>query len=407
MTDTTSSMPRVFEPLNHRGDPDAFRAEVRAWLTATVPADWRQRMTGADVDDYVTFQKWWLGELRAVGLATPHWPREWGGEELSLAHQVIVSEEVARADAPDPDLFTISLYHLPATLFAHGTAEQRERYLGGAKAGQDIWCQGFSEPGAGSDLASLRTRAERKGDVYVVNGQKIWSSFGMHADYCLLLVRTDFEAPRKQAGITYLILDMTSPGVTVRPIRQITGDSEFAEVFLDNVEIPVGNRIGGENEGWKIAQSTLSAERGLIVFGLAERLARAFEHDLQLGRDAWVKDDQFRRQYGLLHARMRAVRLLIRRMLGEIESNPEMGGALITTFIKLYWATLLQDYTAFLLRAEGPDALREHPTILGAGQNSGLRLNDFLRSYAWTISGGTNEIMRTMIAERVLGLPKG
>lgn len=393
-----------FEPLAKRDDLTAFRAEVRAWLDATVPADWQQLMCGAAPEAYAELQRWWLGEMRKVGLATPHWPREWGGEELSLRHQIIVSEEMARANAPDLSLFTISLYHLPATLFGHGTREQR-KLLAGIQQGDTIWCQGFSEPGAGSDLASLRTRAERRGDVYVVNGQKIWSSFGMFADYCLLLARTDPYA-KKQAGISYFILDMRTPGITVRPIRQITGEAEFAEVFLDNVEIPAENLIGRENEGWTIAQSTLSAERGLIVFNLAERLARAFDRDLAAGRDTWARDPQFRREYGLLHARMRGLRGLIRQMMAEIEANPEMGGATITVVIKLYWSTLLQDYTLFLLRAIGPDALVDRPAILGGGHNTGQSPIDFLGSYAWTISGGTNEIMRNIIAERVLGLPR-
>src|SRR5262249_47267524 len=157
---------------------------------------------------------------------------------------VVIFEEIARIDAPNPDLFVISLYHLPATLFAHGTQAQRDRYLAGVTERSEIWCQGFSEPNAGSDLASLRTRAERRGDVYVVNGQKVWSSNGMFADYCLLLARTDPNAPKKHAGISYFILDMRSAGVTVRPIRQATGQSEFCEIFLDDVQIPAANLIG-------------------------------------------------------------------------------------------------------------------------------------------------------------------
>src|SRR6266852_5295235 len=179
IVDTATTRP--FAPLKQKHDPESFRREVRAWLEATVPLDWRQRMKGARPEEFVDFQRWWLQEMRKVGLATPHWPSEWGGEQLSLRNQIIVSEEAARIDAPTPELFSISLYHLPATLFAFGTEAQRDQYLYGAKEGRDVWCQGFSEPGAGSDLASLRTRAERKGEVYIINGQKIWSSFGMYA----------------------------------------------------------------------------------------------------------------------------------------------------------------------------------------------------------------------------------
>jgi alkylation response protein AidB-like acyl-CoA dehydrogenase len=397
-----------FAPMRKRDDLADFRAELRAWLAATVPPGWQQKMKGADTTQYVAFQRWWVSELLKVNLATPHWPRDWGGEELSLRHQIVIAEEMAKAGAPDPDLFTISFYHLPATLFGYGSQEQRARYLDGAKNGRDVWCQGFSEPNAGSDLAALRTKAERKGDVYVVNGQKIWSSYGMFADYCLLLARTDPTAPKKQAGISYFILDMKSPGITIRPIRQITGEADFAEVFFDNVEIPVANLIGAENDGWRIAQATLSAERGLIVFGLIERLALAFERDLAGARNGWLQDDQLRREYGMLHARMRAVRLMIGQMLCETEENPEMGGAAaLAALIKLNWATLLNDYTLFLVRAEGIGGLHAQPSVLGGGQNTGIRINDFLKSYGWTISGGSNEIMRNIIAERVLGLPKG
>ena len=398
---------RQFALLAHRDDPKLFRSEVAAWLAATVPHQWHESMRDAEPADYVAFQRWWLREMDKVGLAGPHWPGDWGGSDLPLALQVIVYEEMARIDAPDPELFTISLYHLPATLFCHGTDEQRARYLEPARTGGEIWCQGFSEPGAGSDLASLRTRAERVGDVYVVNGQKIWSSFAPFADFCLLLVRTDPTAARKHDGISYLILDMKSPGLTVRPIRQITGEAEFAELFFDNVEIPVANLIGAENAGWKIAQSTLSAERGLIVFTLCERLVSAFRRDLALGRETWFLDVQYRRQYAALYAELRGVHLLMRRMLAEMEADPENGGAGVVAFIKLRFAELLQAYGDFMLRVGGLAEQSIAVPTLGGGFGTGARMNDFLRSYSWTISGGTNEIMRTVIAERILGLPRG
>ncbi len=401
---------RRFDPLSRTGDLEGFRSEVRAWLAATLPADWRQRMAGATEEASVDFQRWWFGEMKAVGLATPHWPRDWGGADLSLKHQSIIFEEIARIDGPNPDLFVISLYHLPATLFSHGSPAQRDRYLTGVKERGEIWCQGFSEPNAGSDLASLRTRAERRGDVYVVNGQKVWSSHGMFADYCLLLARTDPNAPKKHAGISYFIVDMKSPGVTVRPIRQATGQAEFCEIFLDDVEIPAENLIGAENQGWLIAQSTLSAERGLIVFEHSERMARALERDLasvREGRESWFADDQFRRDYMRAFAEMTGLRLLIRRMLEEIEANPEMGAATTPPLVKIQFSELLRSYTELRLRIEGLAAQRLEPVIKGAGHQTGNRMFDFLWSYAWTIAGGANEIIKTVIAERALGLPRG
>jgi alkylation response protein AidB-like acyl-CoA dehydrogenase len=406
MTDT---LPRPFDPLAKRDDLDAFRAEVRAWLEAVVPADWQDRMRGASEADYVAFQHWWFAEMAKVGLATPHWPRDWGGADIGIRHQIIIFEEIARAGAPNPDLFVISLYHLPATLFGHGSAEQRDRYLTGVKERGEIWCQGFSEPNAGSDLASLRTRAVRDGDHYVVNGQKVWSSYGAFADYCLLLARTDPNAPKKHAGISYFILDMKAPGVTVRPIRQATGQAEFCEIFLDDVRIPACDLIGAENEGWKIAQSTLSAERGLIIFELSERMARALDADLTEAKAsdaAWLRDDQFRREYMRHHADMTALRLMIRSMMEEIEANPEIASATMPTYIKVHFSQLLRRYTDFRVKIAGPDGQLTQPIVLGGGHQTGNVMHDFLMSYAWTIAGGANEILKTMIAERALGLPR-
>jgi len=399
---------RRFDPIAKKNDLEAFRHEIRAWLQATIPPNWHETMADADERRFVEFQRDWFVEMKKVGLGTPHWPKDWGGPDLSLRHQVIIFEEIAQMDAPTADLYTITLYHLPATLFGYGTPAQRERYLKGALERNEVWCQGFSEPNAGSDLASLRTRAERKGDSYVVNGQKIWSSFGAHADYCLLLARTDPNAP-KHAGISYFILDMKSPGVTVRPIQQATGRAEFTEIYLDNVVIPVENRIGNENEGWSIAQSTLSAERGLIIFEHSERLARMLERDLDAARKggaAWCQDDEFRRAYVRIVADMYGLRALIRKMLSEIEANPEMGGALMPPLIKLHYSELLRRYTELRLRIGGLSTQRREPVPMAGGYVSTNLMYDFLWSYAWTIAAGTNEIIRTIVAERILGLPR-
>lgn len=386
---------------------EQFRTRIRAELAAIVPTDWRSRMQGADEETYRKFQFWWLSELRRIGLATPHWPKEWGGPGLPFSHQIIVYEELARADAPELDLMVISLFHLPATLFQHGTLAQRHRYLEGVSSGTDVWCQGFSEPGAGSDLASLRTTAVRDGDHYRVNGQKIWSSQAMHADFCLLLARTDPVATRKQAGISYFILDMKSPGVTVRPIRQITGEAEFAEIFLDEVRIPTENLIGAENGGWDIAQSTLSSERGLLLLGYSERLSQAYDRDLESGRDSWMQDAGLRREFISFHAEILAIRAMIRALLHDIQKDSARGGSELPIYIKLFWAPLLQRFTEFLVRAEGlPAHAAELPTA-GSGQISGARMTDFLKSFSWTISGGSNEIMRNIISERFVGLPRG
>ncbi|HEY6868726.1 MAG TPA: acyl-CoA dehydrogenase family protein, partial [Novosphingobium sp.] len=289
----------------------------------------------------------------------------------------------------------------------HGTQAQKDKYLGGITHGTDIWVQGFSEPGAGSDLASLRTSAVRDGDHYVINGQKIWSSGGMHARYCLLLARTNPHAKRKHDGISYFIMDMQSPGIEVRPIRQITGEAEFAEMFLDDVRIPAENLIGAENDGWNIAQSTLSTERGLLIFGEVERLTRSFELDRREARDTWMRDVQFRREYAAFYAELQTVRLMIRKLLIELEANPDKVSPTLPIYIKLTWGPFLQRYAEFLVRAEGLESLKWQPAIPGTGHSSRMRMQDFLKSYGWTIAGGSNEIMRNIVAERILGLPRG
>ncbi|MBG6120067.1 MULTISPECIES: acyl-CoA dehydrogenase family protein [unclassified Sphingobium] len=405
---------QAFAPLAKLDDPDAFRAEVRAWLAATLPADWLTKLTGASEDEYVAFQRWWFEELMKVGLATAHWPKAWGGEELPMRYAVILNEELARADAPRPTLFTISLFHLPATLFSYGTQEQRDRYLTGVRERGEIWCQGFSEPGAGSDLASLRARAEKKvkpdgSTVYVVNGQKVWSSFGLHANHYLLLARTDPNAPKKQAGISFFLMDLNSPGVTRRPIKQINGEAEFCEVFLDDVEIPAENLIGQENEGWKIAQSTLSAERGLIIIDLAERMGYEVDSKLReakAGALDWWNDSALRRDFMRLYARTVSVRAIVRGMAQELIDNPYVAGSPTPTYVKLLYSELLHDYSSFMLAREGMAGQVWQPKVMGAGKHTTNKFDDYLSSYSWTISGGTNEVLKNMLAERILGLPR-
>jgi alkylation response protein AidB-like acyl-CoA dehydrogenase len=387
-----------------QSDVRAFRAAVAQWLRATVPADWRQRLAQADRHQLVEFQKWWMVEKNKVGLAIPHWPREYGGADLSLAGQIALSDEMIRADAPPSGLFTVALNHIPATLIRFGTEEQKQRYLPGVAQGA-IWCQGFSEPNAGSDLAALRTRAVRDGDHYVVNGQKIWSSMAMHADYCILLTRTSSEGP-KQKGITYFILDMKSPGIEVRPIRQSTTNAEFGEVFLNDVRIPVENRVGAENEGWTVAQATLSAERGILIFEMAERhwnTLEAFYREAVLRDAPWLSDDQLRREFVTLFAEAQAGRLQIRALLRENASD-HAPGSLAPAYVKLSFSSLQQRTTDLRTRIadlEGQtfrmrDQEDDHPPLL-----------EYLESFALTIAAGSNEIMRNLIAERGLQLPRG
>jgi alkylation response protein AidB-like acyl-CoA dehydrogenase len=388
---------------------EPFRAEVRAWLPANLPADWQSKMLGASEAEHVAFQKFWFQRMMEGGYGAPHWPKDWGGSGFSFAQQIVLYEEIARAGAPRLILYFIALHHVPATLLEWGTEAQRKRHLPAVLSGDEIWCQGFSEPNAGSDLASLRTRAEKRGDRYVVNGQKTWSSNAHHARFCLLLARTDAKAS-KTRGISYFILDLKTPGITLRPIKQITGASHFNEIFLDDVEIPAENLIGAENNGWAVAQSTLSSERGLTILELAERMRVGFGMllaDAQSPAPAGGKlidDAEIRRRLVDVHVRIQALRLLINEMLTQTLRGGKTG--VEPSIIKIYYSELLRDFTALGVSIGGVNAQYLEPVLMGGGNETGYWMQDYLYSWAWTISGGTSEIQHNIVAERGLKLPR-
>jgi alkylation response protein AidB-like acyl-CoA dehydrogenase len=356
----------------------------------------------------VAFQHWWLGELCSGGYAVPHWPAAWGGGS-SVAEQVVIHEELARAGAPRLDLFLVSLNHAPATLLAAGTEEQQRRHLPAILDGE-VWCQGFSEPNAGSDLASLTTRAERDGDAYVVNGQKVWSTMARHADWCLLLARTDPSRPKRR-GISYFLVDMRSPGIEVRPIRNSVGERDFSEIFFSDVRVPRSGLVGAEHDGWRVAQSTLGTERGTMVLEFAERLGHGLDllielastRELVAGRRA-IDDPSVRESLASLHTEAAALRLLCRATIDRLVHDGGAGPQ--ASIIKLYYSELLQRLLAAGLELDGLDAHLADVRPPGSACESGHWLLDFVASWMWTISAGTNEIQRTIVAERVLGLPR-
>ena len=389
--------------LDAQHDLSAFRQEIRDWLSKVVPPDWKARMARASNDEYIAFQRWWMAERSKVGLAIPHWPQEYGGAGLSHRHLVTVADEMARADVPQSRLFTISLIHMPGTLLPHGTEAQKSRYLAGVANGE-VWCQGFSEPNSGSDLASLRCRAVRDGDHYVINGQKIWSSNSMYADHCLLLTRTDPNT-QKHRGITYFIMDMRSPGVEVRPIRQANGRSEFGELFLTDVRIPAENMIGAENNGWRVAQATLASERGVISFEGGERqryeMEAFYRKSLEVGA-AWLRDAQLHREFISFLAEMQAARRLLRRVLEESD-RPEASASVLPSIVKLSSTVLRQRICSFMVRIAGVDG---QAFALLAEEPFGSPMFEFMSAFSGTIAGGTNEIQRNIVAERGLGMPR-
>ncbi|BCI55144.1 acyl-CoA dehydrogenase [Mycolicibacterium litorale] len=375
---------------------DDFRATVRAWCAQHVPADWRETQTGVSDAEFVRFQKAWFAELRSAGFAVPHWPAEWGGG-LSVSEQIVLYQELAAHDAPRLVLAFVGIHHAAATLLVAGTEEQRRRHLPAILDGE-IWVQGFSEPEAGSDLASLRTTARRDGDAFVVNGQKLWASGGMHADRCLLLARTDPDAP-KRSGISYFLLDMTTPGVEVRPIRNAVGDSHFCEIFLDDVVIPAADLVGAENAGWQVAQATLGAERGMTMLELAERLANAgFD---RLVRSSPVEDPVVADRLAQFECEITGLRGLCRTLVENGAPGPADA-----SIVKLYYSELLQRLTDFATEIGGLPAHTVVAKPMSSGWESGSWLLDFVGSWEWTIPGGSSEIQRTIIGERGLGLPR-
>jgi alkylation response protein AidB-like acyl-CoA dehydrogenase len=389
-------------------DLAATRASIRSWCREHIPAGWRAAQTDVSGDEYVAFQKSWFQELRRAGFAVPHWPAEWGGG-MSTAEQVVLYQELAAHDAPRLVLAFVSIHHAASTLLAAGTDEQRRRHLPAILDGE-IWCQGFSEPDAGSDLANLKTTARRHGDTYVVNGQKVWASGASHADWCLLLARTDPDAPKRR-GISYFLLDMATPGIDVRPIRQATGESHFCEMFLNDVEIPVSGLVGPENEGWRVAQETLSAERGMTMLELAERLGRAGFIWLVEACNAPdrrgvrpIDDRVVQDRLAQLEIEVTALRSMC---AGLVERN-EQGSAkpADASVVKLFYSELLQRMTDFGAEVVGLEGQTVTHKPISSGWESGAWVLDFISSWEWTIPGGTSEIQRSIIGERGLGLPR-
>jgi alkylation response protein AidB-like acyl-CoA dehydrogenase len=388
-------------------DLEEFRASVRQWCRANVPSDWRAAQTGVPDEEFVSFQQAWFQQLRSAGYAVPHWPAEWGGG-MSAAEQIVLYQELAAHDAPRLVMAFVSIHHAASTLLAAGTDEQRQRHLPAILDGE-IWAQGFSEPEAGSDLASLRTTARREGDGYVVNGQKLWASGARHADWCLLLARTDVDAPKRR-GISYFLMDMRSPGIDVRPIRQATGEEHFCEIFLDDVVIPVSQLVGPENQGWQVAQATLSAERGMTMLELAERLGNAgFRWLVDVCRrpgpagrpidDAVVQD-----RLATLETEVTGLRRLCRGVVERHETGTV--GPADASIVKLYYSELLQRMMDFGTEVAGLAAHTDLRKPISSGWESGAWVLDFISSWEWTIPGGSSEIQRSIIGERGLGLPR-
>ncbi|GMU78574.1 MAG: acyl-CoA dehydrogenase [Acidimicrobiia bacterium] len=391
--------------MDLRLSPDElrFRDELREWLRATLP----RLDPRPDDGDYGGRRAWeaaWQRLLYDAGYAGIHWPEEFGGRGATPFEHLIYLEEAQRLGAPEHACTFVGLLHAGPTLILEATPEQKAAHLDPILRGDHIWCQGFSEPNAGSDLAALATRAIRDGDDYVVSGQKIWTSFGQVADYCELLVRTDGDAP-KHRGISWLICPMDLPGIDVRPIRTAAGTREFCEVFLDEVRIPVANRVGPENDGWRVAMVTFSFERGTGFVGslmAANRelaaLADLARHVTRRRATAW-DDAAIRREIGHLQAELDALWALTKRNVSQAARTGIVGPG--GSVFKLYYADVLRRTSELAQRILGRMAIA-HLDDIDPLDLGGRRL----RALTLGIAAGTSQIQRNIVGERVLGLPK-
>jgi len=391
--------------LRYSESDERFRRELRAWLVDAVPRhgvpppahDWPAR---------VAYDTGWQRKLFDAGYAGINWPKAYGGRELSATEQLVYYEETAHAGAPYVGVNFVGLLHGGPTIVAEGSDEQKAKHLPRILRGEEVWCQGFSEPGAGSDLASLATRAVRVGEDYVVSGHKIWCSFAHVGEFCELLVRTDPNAPRHK-GISWLICPMDLSGIEVRPLPTLAGEGEFSEVFFTDVRVPVSSRVGAENDGWRITNVTLRFERGTAfvseminlqkfladLVGAAKRVTR---HDAR----AW-DDAALRREVGHLLAELDALWAMVKRSVSESAKTGMPG--LEGSAIKLYYTELAQRVTELGVRVLGRAGLSRDDM---AGLPSQKILHRHLNSLSLTIAAGSSQIQRNIVGERILGLPK-
>jgi alkylation response protein AidB-like acyl-CoA dehydrogenase len=393
--------------LNQTPQETEFRNELRDWLAANVPTGWKARQDAEEsMRHRFEFLRDWQRKVFAGGWAGISWPAEFGGRGASLMEQVIFNEEMARAAAP-PLANTLGLALVGPTMITHGTEAQKTRFLRPILNADEIWCQGFSEPNAGSDLAALRTDARQDGDHFIVNGQKIWTSYGWAADWCALVVRSE-QGSEKHKGLSYLLVDMHAPGVDVRPLRQMTGETEFNEVFFQDVRVPVENVLGRIGDGWNVAISTLMHERATLGAGLNIIYKRWFDRLVELsrqlvrnGRPA-SEDPVMRQKLAQAYTEIEVMRLNQMRIISRIANGGTPGPE--GSVQKLLWSELNQRFQQIAMELLGAygQLTKGAAGLLDEGQWA----YQFLRTRGNTIEAGTSEVQRNIIGHFVLGLPK-
>ena len=393
--------------LNLTPQEQQFRDEFRAWLASNAPVGWEDQHGRSEGSrERFDFLRSWQKKMYEAGWVGIHWPKEYGGRGATLVEQTIFIEEMARQSAP-PLINVLGLSLLGPTLIAYGNEAQKQRYLANILSADEIWCQGYSEPNAGSDLAALRTEAVRDGDHFVVNGQKTWTSFGHYADWCFAVVRTDPEAA-KHKGLTYMLIDMHSPGVSVRPLKQMTGDAEFNEVSFRDVRVPVENVVGHVNDGWNIAIATLMFERGTLGASLQITFKRQIERLMALSKEVTrngrpaSEDPVIRQKLAQMYAEVEIFRLNQMRTLTRMSKTGVPGPE--GSIQKVFWSEMNQRMQQVAMEMLGP-----YGQLSAASDRAfdhGEWAHGYLRSRGNTIEAGTSEIQRNIIGHFVLGLPK-
>jgi len=391
--------------LNLTTEELQFRDELRAWLAANIQKDWNE-WREKPIEVSFPYLRAWQRKLQEGRWAAVSWPKEYGGRGASLMLQAIFWEEMARAEAP-PMANSLGLGLIGPTIIAYGSEAQKKRYIPKILSAEEIWCQGFSEPNAGSDLASLQMEARLEGDTYIVNGQKVWMSYGWVGDWCELVVRTDPAVP-KHKGLTVLLVDMKAPGVDVRPLRQMTGESEFNEIFFRDVRVPAANVLGKVNDGWNVAISTLMHERGaygarlhLLFKRNIDRLIE-LSHTLQRNGKPAAQDQVIRQKLAQCYGEIEIMRLNQLRAFSRITSTGVPGPE--GSILKIFWSELNQR-----VQQIAQELLGSYGQLLGTDSRAvdhGIWSYAYLRSRGNTIEAGTSEIQRNIIGHFVLGLPR-
>lgn len=390
--------------IKFTNEQEQYREKAKEWLKKNVPHDWKKKLS--DYDELAKIQIDWDRKLYEGGFAGISWPKEYGGQGLTMVEEIIFNEEMRKAGAPD-GINAIGKGLLGPTLLALGTEEQKQRYIQPLLATEEIWCQGYSEPNAGSDLASLKTQAVLDGDEWVINGQKVWTSYAQHAHWCFVLARTDINTP-KHKGITYFLVPMNTEGITVKPIKQMNRKKKFSEVFFENVRIPKDSIVGEVNDGWNVAMKTLSFERGTVILARQAEFIKEYYDLIRLSEELRISEtgdnvldnSYFRQKLAKAYMEFTILRYHGLNMISQIMNDGKLGPE--ASIQKLFYSEAHQKFSELAMEIQSHLA-----TYWGeSGLAQGIFQQIYLDTRGETIYAGTSQIQKNIIAERILGMPR-